>query len=70
MDTGACSSVLRGHADAVTCLQFNEDHFISGSSDNTIRVWDRKLNRCSKVLRGHQGDILCLQADKDRIVSG
>ena len=34
------SQVLKGHDDhVITCLQFNGQRIVSGSDDNTLKVW-------------------------------
>lgn len=38
--TGVCLSTFSGHDDAVTCLQFNHSHVISGSLDCTLKFWN------------------------------
>lgn len=38
-DSRACFRVLRGHEGRVCCLQFDEDKIVSGSDDNTVKVW-------------------------------
>ena len=32
---------------------FSADRIVSGSDDNTIRIWDVKSGKCVKVLEGH-----------------
>lgn len=45
--------VLRGHDDhVITCLQFSGDLIVSGSDDNTLKVWSAvtgKVRRCGRV---------------------
>ena len=43
----------------------------SGSSDNTIRLWDPASGSCSAVLEGHQGEVTALAVLGDgRLASG
>ena len=35
--------VIRGHTDAVLCLQFDDHKLVSGSKDTTIKVCDSTL---------------------------
>ena len=46
----AAAIYLEGHTDSVYCVQFDEDKIVTGSRDQTIRVWDAKTYRCLKVL--------------------
>lgn len=41
-----CIQSIEGHSDWVTSVVFSPDGFrmASGSADNTVRVWDCKLN--------------------------
>jgi WD40 repeat protein len=39
----------------VTCLSPLADgiHVVSGSHDQTLRIWNMDTSRCAKVLEGH-----------------
>ena len=72
--SGDCVMTLRGHQDAVTCLQFDSTRIISGSLDCNLKFWDLKTGRCEntidwKASEGHTGVVRCLQADSWRVVS-
>ncbi|KAH9988085.1 WD40-repeat-containing domain protein, partial [Russula compacta] len=56
---------LMGHADSVYCLEFDSKRIISGSRDQTIKVWDIQTGRCLGTFRGHHGSVLCLKFEKD-----
>lgn len=47
--------VLRGHDDhVITCLQFSGDLIVSGSDDNTLKVWSAitgKVRWCGRVAK-------------------
>lgn len=43
---------------------------ISGSSDNTLKVWSLETGACLKTLFGHNQGIQCLAYDKLRMISG
>ncbi|KAJ3291214.1 hypothetical protein HK104_006274 [Borealophlyctis nickersoniae] len=62
--------VFSGHQEAIYCLQFDEDKIVSGSRDDTIKIWDMKSGKCRTTLMGHHGSVLCLQYDDRHIVSG
>ena len=61
---------FQGHTDAIYCLQFDEEKIISGSRDNTIKVWDMKSKKILHSLTGHDGSILCLQYSHTHLISG
>lgn len=46
----ACAIYLNGHQDSVYCVQFDEDKIITGSRDQTIRVWDARTYQCIRIL--------------------
>ncbi|KAK7948469.1 WD domain-containing protein [Apiospora aurea] len=64
-----------GHGECVYSLQFNSEYLVSGSRDQTIRIWNMQTRRLVRQpLRGHVGSVLCLQfqsdPEDDLIVSG
>ncbi|KAK9476488.1 WD40-repeat-containing domain protein [Lipomyces japonicus] len=70
-------SHLVGHEDSVYCVQFDDIKIVTGSRDQTIRVWSTTDHSQIQVLRkanqheiGHDGSILCLQYDEKLMVSG
>lgn len=40
------TSTITGHTDAVYCLQFDSKKVLSGSRDNTIKMWDIDTGKC------------------------
>ncbi|KAK5084681.1 hypothetical protein LTR05_005759 [Lithohypha guttulata] len=46
----AAAIYLNGHKDSVYCIQFDEDKIITGSRDNTIRIWDARTYQCIKKI--------------------
>jgi F-box and WD-40 domain protein 1/11 len=46
----AAAIYLKGHKDSVYCVQFDEQKIITGSRDNTIRVWDTHTYQCIRKL--------------------
>ena len=69
----AVMETLKGHTNSVWTLQVLPDgRIVSGSSDNTIRIWEKKDNRWESVaLEGHTDSVWTLQVLPDgRIVSG
>lgn len=64
-----------GHRECVYAIQHDGRNLVSGSRDNTIRIWNLEKRRLvMPPLRGHEGSVLCLQFDadpkEDIIVSG
>ena len=49
---GKIDLVIKGHSDTVSCLCILNDQLISGSYDNTIKIWDVNGN-CKITLEGH-----------------
>ncbi len=52
---------MQGHEDNVRCLAINADgtRLLSGSSDNSVRLWDLGMQKCIQV-RQHVCDRLLL----------
>ncbi|RMZ87186.1 hypothetical protein DV736_g5581, partial [Chaetothyriales sp. CBS 134916] len=46
----AAAIYLNGHKDSVYCVQFDDHKIITGSRDNTIRIWDAHTYQCIKKL--------------------
>ncbi len=51
--------VLRGHTEYVGAVAVTADGLcvVSGSGDNTVRVWDVKSGRCLHILKGHTASV-------------
>uniref|UniRef100_A0A914XB47 F-box domain-containing protein n=1 Tax=Plectus sambesii TaxID=2011161 RepID=A0A914XB47_9BILA len=63
---------FEGHTQGISCVQFDADRIVSGSSDNTIRLWDIRTN-CglgTMTLTGHSATVRCLRLDGNRLASG
>ena len=66
--TGQAHRTLIGHIAPVTCLQFDEQHLISGSLDKSIRIWDLRTGAIADTIR-YDGPITALQFDSRKIVA-
>lgn len=63
--------VLKGHEDhVITCLQFSGNRIVSGSDDNTLKVWSASSGRCLRTLVGHTGGVWSSQMAGSLVVSG
>jgi F-box and WD-40 domain protein 1/11 len=63
------------HAECVYTIQYSGKHLVSGSRDQTLRIWNLDTQRLvGKPLRAHNASVLCLQFDpspeQDVIISG
>jgi WD40 repeat protein len=71
---GATVRTLEGHTDWVrsVCLSSNDGMVMSGSRDNTVRLWDRSSGVLLRTLEGHRGSVnsVCLSSDDGMVVSG
>ncbi|KAF9429124.1 hypothetical protein BGZ76_001786 [Entomortierella beljakovae] len=61
---------LLGHSDSVYCVQFDHSKIVTGSRDQTIKLWDLKTLKYIDTLRGHSQSVLCLQFNDKIMVSG
>ncbi|MBL8295023.1 MAG: winged helix-turn-helix domain-containing protein [Bryobacterales bacterium] len=66
--------ILEGHSDAIRAVAITPDgkRAISGSRDNTLRVWDLEGRQAPRVLEGHTNAIraVAITADGTRAISG
>ncbi|GMI87736.1 hypothetical protein like AT1G24530 [Hibiscus trionum] len=64
----AVTGALRGHGKAILCLINVSDFLVSGSADQTVRIWQRGVEGkycCLAVLEGHLKPVKSLTAVKD-----
>ncbi|KAG8867194.1 hypothetical protein FRC20_006482 [Serendipita sp. 405] len=65
---------LKGHGDGVWSLAFSPDglKLVSGSSDNTIRIWNLQTRSHMITLEGHTHTVLSVtfSLDNQKVVSG
>ena len=60
---------LQGHTDRIMYLGYLSDKIISGSFDNTLRIWDIYTKECDFIFTGHTALISCIFPYKDKIIS-
>jgi WD40 repeat protein len=51
-------------------LALTDQYIISGSSDMTIKIWDRATGHCITTLMGHDNPVWCLAVTDQYIISG
>jgi GTPase SAR1 family protein len=68
------NKVFKGHTSAVSCVDVtpNGRRVVSGSGDNTVRVWDAESGKCLAILEGHTNTVwgVSITASGRRVVSG
>ena len=72
--TGTQRAVLSGHTDKVKCVEFSSDGtlLVSGSDDNTVKLWDIQTGGVVKTFSGHTAQVRCVSISMDctKIASG
>ncbi|HSK71858.1 MAG TPA: DUF4365 domain-containing protein, partial [Pyrinomonadaceae bacterium] len=72
--SGRCLNTLEGHSDFILTVAITPDgkQIVSGSNDNTLRVWDLASSRCLNTLEGHSIPVwaVAITPDGKQIVSG
>ena len=70
----ALLKTLNGHTGYVTCLKLlPSNQLVSGSKDNTVKVWDLVTGGLVKTLEGHMNTIMCFEyviAHEGILISG
>ena len=58
------------HEEAVQCLKyFGNNILVSGSSDQTIKIWDISFPHLIQTLTGHINDVKCLEKIGDNLLA-
>ena len=57
--SGECINMMSGHSGSVSCICFSPSgtQLLSGSRDNTLRLWNLRTGMCLKVFSGHLNGI-------------
>ncbi|KAI9225034.1 WD40-repeat-containing domain protein [Blastocladiella britannica] len=63
-------TTLKEHRDSVYCIQFDRNILVSGSRDQSIKVWSMATKKPLQTMTGHTGSVLCLQYDAATLVTG
>ncbi|KAL6046751.1 F-box/WD repeat-containing protein 7 [Balamuthia mandrillaris] len=61
---------LRGHTNYINCFDYYRNNVVSGSADNTLKIWNVTQAKPLHTLTGHTGIINAIQFNEVRIVSG
>lgn len=61
---------MKGHARGIRALQFDGAILITGSMDNTMRIWNWRTGQCIRTLAGHTDGVISLNYDKNVLASG
>ncbi|GBG35163.1 Nuclear distribution protein PAC1-1, partial [Hondaea fermentalgiana] len=62
--------VLKGHSRGVNSVAIQGDTIVSGSRDNTVRIWNATSGEEQHVLKGHSDLVNSVAIQGDTIVSG
>ena len=69
-----CLRAFEGHTDAVQSVFLSQDSrlALSGSNDNTLKLWDIATGECLRTFEGHTDSVssVCLSADNRFAFSG
>ena len=63
--------IFQGHQQTVTCLSMydHDEKIVSGSNDNTCRVWNLGKKKCWRVFK-HSYPITCVAINDTICISG
>lgn len=65
---------LSGHSGDVTCIYYfqNQDLMVSGSTDNSVRLWDLGNKRLDHIYTGHRSRVTSISVNEEgeQIASG
>lgn len=65
------TTTLQGHTNWIECLQLKKGKLISGSWDNTIKIWNPIAGQCERTLEGHKAPIWSLLVTNEgKLISG
>ncbi|XP_057532002.1 protein TORMOZ EMBRYO DEFECTIVE isoform X1 [Amaranthus tricolor] len=78
LDSMSCSYVLAGHTGIVLCIdtcitRAGSTLIVTGSKDNSVRLWESETRRCVGVGIGHMGAVgavACSKKQRNFFVSG
>jgi len=61
------TSIFEGHTGSVECVAITQDgkHFISGSYNGTLRLWDIESGKTIQIFEGHTYPVICVAITPD-----
>lgn len=62
INTGQCEKTYTGHTKGIACVQYDGRRIVSGSSDNTVRIFDAEQQAEVACLHGHSNLVRTVQA--------
>ncbi|XP_065828528.1 F-box/WD repeat-containing protein 7-like [Oscarella lobularis] len=62
--------ILRGHKKRIGCIDCDGRILVSGSADNTARIWDLEGHKCIRVLDSHSDEVTCIALRNGILVTG
>jgi ribosome assembly protein 4 len=70
-----CAASIQGHGEAILAAQFSprsSSRMVTGSGDNTARIWDCDTGTPVRTMKGHTSWVLavCWSPDEGRIATG
>lgn len=65
---GRLLRIMKGHESVITSVvaSMDERFMLSGSRDNTLRLWTLMTGKCLRVFTGHTGHVVCVAMTADR----
>lgn len=67
---GHCSVKDFRHPSPVLCLQFDEQHLMTGTCDGLVTIWDVETKKLVRQLHGHIRGVSALKFDSTKLVTG
>ncbi|KAK2968703.1 hypothetical protein RJ640_005890 [Escallonia rubra] len=67
---------LEAHSKGINCVDFiaagDKPHLITGSDDQTVKVWDYETETCVQTLEGHEHNVtaVCVHPEAPIIITG
>jgi WD40 repeat protein/DNA-directed RNA polymerase specialized sigma24 family protein len=69
-----CRLAFEGHKSRVTCIAISPDDgvAVSGSHDQTVRIWELETGKCLNILEGHTNIVnaVDISSDGTEVISG
>ena len=60
---------LKEHTEKVSCVCITENYYISGSYDNTVRIWNKLNMKCLHILKDYENKVDSLLFNDNFIIS-